>query len=154
MPQTPAAVISHIVVDGFPSFVLQIWFFGHPYLVPSYLYFEVSLLILSHERYLRRIWIMSICPVHDVPVRSTVSWIRRGLAGSWPCFSGSVTSLVAGGLASGSTAAWLGLWGDVTHWAWRSPQPQQSATPLDTAGQACETPYMSQNQGNIMPKTK
>lgn len=89
---------------------------------------------LSHERFLWRIWIMTICPVHDVPIQSAVSWIRRGLAGCWPCFSESVTSPVAGGLASGSTAAWPRLWGDVTHWAWQRPGPQQSAAPLDTAG--------------------
>lgn len=122
-------------------------------LVSSPLNIEVWLPILPHEHYLWRIWIMSICPVHDVPVQSTVSWRRRGLAGSWPCFSGSVTSPVAGGLASGSTAAWLGLWGDVTHWAWQSPWPWQSATPLDTVGRAYETPYMSQNQELVMPRT-
>lgn len=98
------------------------------------------------------------CPyvhVHDVPARSAVSWIRRGLAGCWPCFFRSVTSPVAGGLASGSTAAWPGLWGDVTHWAWQSPGPRQSAAPLDAAGQHCgATPYMSQNQGNIMHRKK
>lgn len=97
------------VVSLFSTFVLHysssLW---TPLSHFSYLNIEVWLPILPQEHYLWRIWIMSICPVHDVPVQSTVSWIRRGLAGSWPCFSGSVTSPVAGGLASGSTAAWLG----------------------------------------------